>query len=295
MSRREVDFTSKRKMFIIISVVLVLVALISIFTKGFNFGVDFAGGTDLVFSSTEDLTVSELREKLSDIEEGFEMAQISKLNDIQSDETIKSNFSVKVIEFYKSEDKDALLEKLPSDLKVESFDAVSGFAADELRSKSTWIAIIALAIILVYVTFRFKFSFGVGAIIALAHDAVITLGLYSLFGIPFDVSVIAAILTLLGYSLNDTIVVYDRIRENLKKSRKNTMEKTINDSINQVLSRTINTSLTTFIVVFTMLLFGGAGLRPFAFGMTVGVIVGTYSSIFIASPILIGMFDRKKK
>lgn len=295
MSRREIDFTSKRKMFIIISVILVLVSLISIFTRGFNFGVDFSGGTDLVFSSTEDLTVAELREKLADIDAEFGMAKISRLNDIQSDESIKSNFSVTVQEFYKSDDKDALLERLPDGLKVESFDSVSGFAADELRSKSIWIAIIALGIILVYITFRFKFSFGVGAIIALAHDAIITLGLYSLFNIPFDVSVVAAVLTLLGYSLNDTIVVYDRIRENLKKSRKNTMEKTINDSINQVLSRTINTSLTTFIVVFTMLLFGGAGLRPFAFGMTVGVIVGTYSSIFIASPILIGMFDRKKK
>ncbi|HOO33093.1 MAG TPA: protein translocase subunit SecF, partial [Thermotogota bacterium] len=156
MSRREIDFTSKRKMFIIISVILVLVSLISIFTRGFNFGVDFSGGTDLVFSSTEDLTVAELREKLADIDAEFGMAKISRLNDIQSDESIKSNFSVTVQEFYKSDDKDALLERLPDGLKVESFDSVSGFAADELRSKSIWIAIIALGIILVYITFRFK-------------------------------------------------------------------------------------------------------------------------------------------
>jgi preprotein translocase subunit SecF len=292
--RREIDFTSKRKMFLIISAVLIIVSVISMFTKGFNFGVDFAGGTDIVFSSKEELTVAEIREKLTAVDEDFQLARISKMSGIQSDEEIASSFSVIVQDFFDADQKEAFINNL-SDLKVQSFNAVSGFAAEELKEKSTWIAIIALSIILIYITIRFKFSFGLGAILALAHDAIITLGLYSLFSIPFDVSVIAAILTLLGYSLNDTIVVYDRIRENMKRFRKNDIEKTINDSINQVLGRTINTSLTTFIVVFTMLLFGGSGLQPFAFGMTVGVIVGTYSSIYIASPILIGMLGRKKR
>ncbi len=291
--KKTIDFTGKRKMFIIVSTVLIVVAAVSMLTKGFNFGVDFGGGTDIIFSSKEELTVAQIREKLTAADEIFEMARISKMDDIQADDGVNSSFSVIVQEFFKGEQKDQLIENL-SGLKVESFNTVSGYAANELKEKSVWIAIIALSIILIYITVRFKFSFGLGAIIALAHDAVITLGLYSLFSIPFDVSVIAAILTLLGYSLNDTIVVYDRIRENMKRFRKDDVELTINNSINQVLGRTINTSLTTFVVVFTMLLFGGSGLQPFAFGMTVGVVVGTYSSIYIASPILIGMLKKKR-
>jgi len=291
--KKNIDFTGKRKMFVIISTILIVVAAVSILTKGFNFGVDFAGGTDIIFSSKEDITVSQIREKLTAVDESFEMARISKMDDIQADDEVKSSFSVIVQEFFKGEQKDKLIENL-SELKVQSFNTVSGYAANELKEKSIWIAIIALSIILIYITVRFKFSFGIGAIVALAHDAVITLGLYSLFSIPFDVSVIAAILTLLGYSLNDTIVVYDRIRENMKRFRKDGVELTINNSINQVLGRTINTSLTTFVVVFTMLLFGGSGLQPFAFGMSVGVVVGTYSSIFIASPILIGMLKKRR-
>lgn len=295
--KRELDFTSKRKVFLIISVVLIIVSVITMVTKGFNFGVDFAGGTDFVFSSKQELTVAELREKLVSADGVFENARISKMSDLklEGNEAV-SSFSVIVQgeDIFNAAQREELKVALP-ELKIESFNTVSGFAAEELKEKSMWIAIIALAIILIYITIRFKFSFGLGAIIALAHDAIITLGLYSIFSIPFDVSVVAAILTLLGYSLNDTIVVYDRIRENMKRFRKDSMEKTINSSINQVLSRTINTSLTTFVVVFTMLLFGGAGLQPFAFGMTVGVVVGTYSSIYIASPILIGMFDRNKK
>ncbi len=291
--KKNIDFTGKRKMFVIISTILIVVAAVSILTKGFNFGVDFAGGTDIIFSSKEDITVSQIREKLTAVDESFEMARISKMDDIQADDEVKSSFSVIVQEFFKGEQKDKLIENL-SELKVQSFNTVSGYAANELKEKSIWIAIIALSIILIYITVRFKFSFGIGAIVALAHDAVITLGLYSLFSIPFDVSVIAAILTLLGYSLNDTIVVYDRIRENMKRFRKDGVELTINNSINQVLGRTINTSLTTFVVVFTMLLFGGSGLQPFAFGMSVGVVVGTYSSLFIASPILIGMLKKRR-
>ncbi len=291
--KRTIDFTSKRKMFIIISLVLIAVSLISMLTKGFNFGVDFAGGTDIIFTSDEEMTVAEIREQLAGYDEAFERAKIAKLNPLSTGVTDGSRFSVLVNEFYEGDEKEKLIGQIEG-LTIDSFSTVSGFAASELRSKSAWIAIIALAIILVYITVRFKFSFGIGALTALAHDAIITLGLYSLFSIPFDVSVIAAILTLLGYSLNDTIVVYDRIRENLKRFRNDDVEKNINDSINQVLTRTINTSLTTFIVVFTMLLFGGTGLKPFAFGMTVGVVVGTYSSIYIASPILIGMLKKRK-
>ncbi|HPE68192.1 MAG TPA: protein translocase subunit SecF [Thermotogota bacterium] len=293
MKLKMIDFTGKRKIFLIISAVLLAVSILSILIRGFNMGVDFAGGTEIIFQSETDFSVAEIRERLTAIDPLYETARIIKMRPMTGQEIQTNRYSVTVAEFLADTEKTSLSEALEQ-LKLESFSTVSGFAANELRAKSWWIAILAVAIILVYITIRFQFVFGVGAVLALVHDAVITLGLYSLFGISFDVSVIAAVLTLLGYSLNDTIVVYDRIRENRKVFRNKSIEWTVNQSINQTLTRTINTSLTTFIVVCTLLLFGGVGLMPFAFGLTVGVIVGTYSSIYIASPILIGMIKGKK-
>ncbi len=179
---------------------------------------------------------------------------------------------------------------------MEQFNDVSGYAAKEIRSFA-WYAIIAtLAVLLIYITIRFQFSFAIGgAILALAHDVIVTLGFYSLFGIEMNLMAIAAFLTLVGYSLNNTIVVYDRIRENRAKSRATPIEEVMNQSINDVLVRCLHTSITTFIVVFLMLLMGGRSIASFAFGLTMGVVVGTYSSIFIASPIVIPMMKDKKK
>ncbi len=294
MIKRYIDFTGKRKLFITISVILIVISLISIFAKGFNFGVDFAGGTEITFLTDKDMTVAQFRDEIVTADTSFETAKIVKLTNTVGQAADEFRYSVTTTEFYAGDRKEALIENLP-DLKVESFSTVSGFAASELQSKSWWIAIFAILIILVYIIFRFRYvGFGMGAIAALIHDCIITLGLFSLFGISFDVSVVAAVMTLIGYSLNDTIVVYDRIRENMKKNHSLSIEKTINNSINEVLTRTINTSLTTFVVVGTMLFFGGSGLKPFAFALTVGVIVGTYSSIYIASPILIGFIKNRK-
>jgi len=294
MIKKYIDFTGKRKLFLAISAILIIVSIISILAKGFSFGVDFAGGTEIAFLSNKDLSVAELRDELKTVDPSFETAKIVKLTNTVGQNENEFRYSVTTTEFYAAAQKEALIENLP-DLKIESFSTVSGFAASELQGKSWWIAIFAIIIILAYIILRFKYvGFGLGAIAALVHDCIITLGLFSLFGIAFDVSVVAAILTLIGYSLNDTIVVYDRIRENMKKNHSLAIDKVINNSINEVLTRTINTSLTTFIVVGTMLFFGGAGLKPFAFALTVGVIVGTYSSIYIASPILIGFIKRRR-
>ncbi len=177
-------------------------------------------------------------------------------------------------------------------IDIQSVSFVSGYASAEIASLSTWAIIVTVISILIYITLRFKFIFGVGAIVALVHDVVISLGLFAIFRIPFDAPVIAAILTIFGYSLNDTIVVYDRIRENLKKMRSAPYYDIINISINQTLSRSLNTSITTLITVVAMLLLGGSVLRPFSFALTFGILVGTYSSIYIASPILLSWLEK---
>jgi len=290
------DFCGKKKIFFAISLILIAVSLISIFTRGFNFGVDFSGGTELIFKADEDMTVAVFREKIGGIEKALQAANISKLSQMGDQEQHEYRYSVTTVLFFESDQKQQLeAQARESGLDIESYNSVSGFAAEELRSKAIWIVILVSAILLVYITIRFRYEFGIGAILALLHDAVITLGFYSLFQISFDVSVVAAILTLLGYSINATIVIYDRVRENLRLMRgKNTME-IINTSIQQSMTRTVHTSTTTFIVVFMLLVFGGISLRPFAFGLTVGVIVGTYSSVFIASPLIAGWLNDKKK
>ncbi len=177
-------------------------------------------------------------------------------------------------------------------IDIQSISFVSGYASAEIASLSTWAIIVTVLSILIYITLRFKFIFGVGAIVALLHDVTISLGLFAIFQIPFDAPVVAAILTIFGYSLNDTIVVYDRIRENLKKMRSVPYYDIINLSINQTLSRSLNTSLTTLITVVALLLLGGSVLKPFAFALTFGIVVGTYSSIYIASPILLSWLEK---
>jgi preprotein translocase subunit SecF len=296
MKLRDFDFTGKKKYFFAISLILIAVSVISIFTIGFNFGVDFSGGTELIFMSTKDMTVKEFREKIASFEKALESANISKLSQMGDQEAHEFRFSATTGLFFESDQKE-LLEKnaKENDLKIESYNSVSGFAAEELRSKAWLIVILVAAILLVYITIRFRYEFGIGAILALLHDAVITLGLYSLFRVSFDVSVIAAILTLLGYSINATIVIYDRVRENMRLMRGKSVDTIINTSISQTMTRTIHTSFTTFIVVFMLFAFGGISLRPFAFGLMVGVIVGTYSSVFIASPLISGMLKTKKK
>jgi preprotein translocase subunit SecF len=202
-------------------------------------------------------------------------------------------FSVTVSKTFDADEKLKIVEELRKKLEakgfkaeVVSFNETGGSAAEEIR-RLTWRAIlITLVAILAYITLRFNFIFGVGALAALAHDVIVTLGFFSMFKYEINVPAVAALLTLIGYSLNNTIVIYDRIRENMRKFKGKDIPTLINESVNQVLTRTVNTSLTTFIVVFVLLLFAGNTIKPFAFGLSVGVIVGTYSSIFVAAPLV---------
>ncbi|HCZ05764.1 MAG TPA: protein translocase subunit SecF [Thermotogae bacterium] len=297
---REIDFVGKRRIFISISIALMIFSLVVIFAKGFRLGVDFSGGTELtVIVKAENVEVADLRKALAEYDPAFEAALISRQQSVGEDTNI-SKFSVVISTFFTDPDvKQALVSHLNewfknaknADMEV-SFTAVSGAAALEIRSGTWWAVVLAVVLILGYVTLRFRFVFGIGAIVALVHDLLITMGFYSLFGIELGVPAVAAFLTLLGYSLNDTIVVYDKIRENMRRMRGSSPEKIVNMSINQVIVRSLNTSITTFIVVLALLLFSGKVLQSFAFGLVVGVVVGTYSSLYIASPIVIGWLKR---
>ncbi|WP_448378013.1 protein translocase subunit SecF [Fervidobacterium sp.] len=291
----KIDFVGKRYYFIALSLVLIVVSLISIFTKGFNVGLEFIGGSEVILKTSKDYTIADVRNKIAELGEEFKKARIIEVHAIGQAE--HRTFSVVVsprnengaLRTYTPDEKAEISKKIEEilDAKVVSFNEVSGDAADEIKNL-TWKAVVfTLLGILVYVALRFKFAFGVGAVVALIHDVVITLGFFSIFGFEMNIAAIAAILTLVGYSVNDTIIVYDRIREFGRKFKGRDMASIVNDSINSVIVRTINTSLTTFFVILMLLLFSTGSIKSFAFGMTIGTVVGTYSSIFIASPIVI--------
>ena len=170
-----------------------------------------------------------------------------------------------------------------NDYSIMKLEFVGSQIGAELREKGEWAMLVALLSILVYIGFRFEFLFGIGAIIALVHDVIITLGIFSFFQIEFDLSVLSAILAVIGYSLNDTIVVYDRIRENIRSTKSNSYIDVLNKSINQTLSRTVITSLTTLFVLFSLFILGGSAVKYFALAMIIGILIGTYSSVYIAS------------
>ncbi len=302
---KNINFVGPRYIFISISLAVIALSLVFMFVKGFNFGIDFKGGTSMAVSfSKTDITLSQVRNIFKEADPKFASASISRLHNLKASNSNQSRamFNLTVGEFFNANQKSKLVSdvekvasKLNTNVKFESFETVSGYAAAGLRKSATWASLVVVILLLIYMAFRFQFVFGVGALASLAHDLVITAGLYSMFWIRFDSTVVAALLTLLGYSLNDTVVVYSRIRENLKKMRGKPMTEIVNVSINQTLSRTINTSFTTFLVVFILLLFSSSVLKPFAFGMSFGVITGTYSSIYIASPILIGWLEKRRK
>ena len=273
-------FMDYRKIFIISSLILILSSVLLLSFKGLNLGIDFKGGT-LIEISTKNSDIAELRRILSpnfnDVslqEFGNSETIIIRLQNetnVESIETVnqvKNLINDKVSEFRRSE---FVGPTISSELLWKGFQAIS----------------FALLAILTYIWLRFDWQFGFGAVVALSHDVLFTLGVLSLFNIDFSLSSIAAILTICGYSLNDSVVIYDRIRENLRKYKKLELSELFNVSINNTLSRTIMTSLTTLIALFSLYIFGGEVIKPFAFAMIIGVIIGTYSSIYIAVPTLL--------
>ncbi len=291
-----IDFIGKRKIAITISLVFILIGIISLIVSGGpNYGIDFTGGTSLQLRFDKPVNTGEIRNILSKIGLGnTEIKQFGASNEIL----------IRIQQLENSDDvSDKVIEELKNNLKDNNLElrmkeTVGPRIGSELRRAAIWAIIIALALILAYISWRFEFTFAVGAVVALFHDVMITLGIFSLLNLEISLAIVAAFLTIIGYSLNDTIVVFDRIRENLKVLRRDDVVKIFNTSINQTLGRTILTSLTTFIVVLILFFFGGEVIHNFSFALVVGVVVGTYSSIFIASPVVVEWklkAERKKK
>jgi len=271
---------------------------------GVNLGIDFKGGTAIGVSFSEDISIEEIRSSLKTVsinDTNFDLsAEEIKYFGSNSDVMIKiktlenepENFGQLVINHLYG----SLNSKVPENKNgfILSLGSVSPKVGSELSGKALWSVISALVLILFYISVRFEFRFALGAILALVHDVIITLGIFSLTGFEITLSTVAAFLTIVGYSLNDTIVILDRIRENMKSSGTVMFESTINKSINQSLSRTLITSLTTLLVIIVLLIYGGEVIRPFSFTMLVGVIIGTYSSIYIASALLATIYQNSK-
>ena len=287
--KKPLSLMSQSKRFGILSMVVVILSLGLIFTKGFNYGIDFAGGTLVQVKYEGKAPIEKVRKAIS-VDKNYEGASVTYFG---SDEEviIRTKMSSKALGEDIS-DKMTQLLKDTGKFEVRRVDMVGAKVGSELREKGIMSLFLAILGILIYVSFRFEWRFAVASVMALVHDVTIAMGAVVLFGIEVNLDTLAALLTILGYSLNDTIIVFDRIREGIRTIKKPDLASIIDESVTQTLSRTTLTSLTTFFVVLTLFLFGGEIIRGFSFTLLVGIIVGTYSSIFVASPILMWLgFD----
>ena len=282
-----IDFVGKRKLAILLSIVILVVGAISLIMHGGpGYGIDFSGGTLVQVKISQDTGPAEIKDALKELNLGGLVVQT--FGDEANEFLIRAANSSSELEGLNRDIKLALSEKYGADqVDLRRSEMVGPKVGSDLREKGFLAIIYAMIGILFYITWRFEFRFAVGAIIALIHDVAITLGAFSVFGKEIDLPIIAAFLAIIGYSLNDTIIVYDRIRENMGRLHKESFGHIINRSINETLSRTILTSGTTLLVVLALFVFGGGVIHDFAFALLIGVLVGTYSSIFIASPLLI--------
>lgn len=286
------DITGKRKIAMVFSSLLIIIAIVSIVIRGFNFGLDFTGGTVIVVHFDEAVELEDVRTQLEDANYGDAVVKnFGSSRDIEITlppiETVDSqdeaNTQSGVDEANLSNIILETLQEHDSSARISKADFIGSQVGDELVEKGSLALLYAIFGILIYVTIRFEWRFSLGAIAALVHDVIIVAGVFAIWQVEFDLTVLAALLAVIGYSLNDTIVIFDRIRENFLSGRKAETEAIVNTSINQTLSRTVVTSLTTLLVLFALYFFGGDLINSFAFALIVGVIVGTYSSIFIAS------------
>ena len=277
-----IDFLglSRRRIALAISVIVVIASLASLGVRGLNFGIDFTGGILLELGYAEDADIEGIRGEL--FAAGFEDAQV-QLFGAANDVLVR-------LPPQEGTDQGAIRERLQAtltaggkDVDLRRIEAVSPQVGSELAEQGGFAMIIALLLIFAYVMFRFQWKFAAGAVAALVHDVIITVGFFSIFALPFDLTVVAAVLAVIGYSLNDTVVAFDRIRENFFKLRGMSAEESMNTSINEMLARTIITGLTTLLVLVALLALGGESIAPFSIALIVGIIVGTYSSIYTAS------------
>ena len=280
------DIMGKRKVTIVISSILLILSIASLATQGLNLGIDFTGGTLVEVGYSEAVDLNQVREALINSEFSNAVVQyFGSANDVliripPSDGLNTADISIKTLN---------VLESTGQNIEMRRIEFVGPQVGEELKNDGGLAMIYALMGILIYVAMRFQLRFSVGAIMALVHDVLITLGIFSVTQFDFDLTVLAALLAVIGYSLNDTIVVFDRVRENFRKIREATPVEVFNFSLNQTLSRTIMTSLTTLLVLVALFIFGGEIIHSFATALIIGVLIGTYSSLFVASPVTIAL------
>ncbi len=275
------DFLKVKRPAVLLSVAVIVIALGSVFVRGLELGIDFTGGTLLEMGYAEPVTLAPIRETLE--KEGFGDAIVQHfgtardvlINIPPRADITSADLSSNVLQVLR---RDAQVS-----VEIRRVEFVGPQVGEELTEDGGLAVLISLICILIYVALRFEKRFAVGAVLALMHDVIITVGFFSLTGIEFDLPVLAAVLAVIGYSLNDTIVVFDRIRENFRKMRKGTPAEIVNASLNQTLSRTIVTGLTTLLVLIALFLFGGEIIHGFSLALIIGIVVGTYSSIYVAS------------
>lgn len=288
-SERIINFMGQSKLAIGISALLLIASIVSLALQGLNFGLDFTGGTSIELAYEAPADLGEIRGKLA--EAGYDGAVIKYFGSetsvlISLQESGGTELGNKIADILRADGK--------TSVEIARVDYVGPQVGAELRDRGGLGMILALAAVMLYVSMRFQFKFSVGAVLALVHDVIVVLGLFSLFQWDFDLTVLAAIMAVIGYSINDTIVIFDRIRENFRMMRKSTPFEVINASITQTMGRTLVTSLTTALVLVALFYFGGALIHGFATALLIGVIVGTYSSVYVASAILV-MLDVTKE
>lgn len=278
------DFMSKRRLAAIFSIVLLVVSVGSLAVKQLSLGLDFTGGTLIEVSYQDKANLNQIRQQLQAA--GYEKPVVQYFG-------AETEVLVRLPQGYSQEVGAEVLATLSQqgqyDVELRRSEFVGAQVGEELREQGGLGLLLALAVVMVYVAMRFQLKFSVGAVMALAHDVLIVLGVFSLFGWDFDLTVLAALLAVIGYSLNDTIVVSDRIRENFRKIRKGTPHEIINTSLNQTLGRTLVTSFTTVMVLVALTVFGGELIRGFSVALMIGVLVGTYSSIYVAANVLMAL------
>ena len=275
-----IQFLKYKKITLSISIIFCLASFFFLFINGLNFGIDFKGGSLIEVKSNQSINISNVRSRLS----------LLNLGDVQI-QNFGSDKNVLVrVESSSSENNSSVLSNITNELQsfgeIQRTEVVGPKISSELIQKGILAIISAVGLMLFYIWIRFEWQFSFGAVLALIHDVIITIGIFSFFQIEFNLSIIAALLTIIGYSMNDTVVVYDRIRENLRKYKKQDLYDLINSSINQTLSRTVLTSFTTLLALFSLYIFGGQVIKGFTLAMIIGVFIGTYSSTFIASQLL---------
>jgi len=281
----------KKNIYLGISIVLIVISLLSLGIKNFNYGIDFTGGNILQLKFEKNIDMESLDKVLEEIEIGYPVLSSRKVQISEGNVGI-----IRTPEINELEKGNILaeLEKKYLKFEIQKSDKIGSTIGKELKWKAINALLIASLLIVGYITIRFEFKFALAAIIALFHDVIITLGVISLMGSEINSPFIAAVLTILGYSINDTIVVFDRIRENLKKNPSKSLGDIIDNSITQVFRRSINTSVTTLLAISAVLIFGGASIRTFITALLIGVLAGTYSSIFVASPV-VDMLEKGEK